>query len=363
MTRSAAWSRTTSPARPASCARASAWPRTSPDPSHERALGRGLQVIAPVAAPFVATAGEIGARAVENNPSLRDEYRKRLEQFDDYDRERPSTRHAIASELLQETHDRARAIVQDPEASLEERAAASVIEGLIKAQKFAEFGGPQGARAVAQLARYGAGALGRTIERGEAERVAQRPRIRTDLLEQAEVEYPAGLSPELLAEARRVGATRIIEPGKHRLLRTGEGELATGPAAAAARRAPAPPVRPTGPVPIGAMTRSTAATVGRSPARLDFLERRGVPAVSGGAFDDIPPAFIPPQPDRSDRPRLCGEGARHHTAKARLVSPGHRTRRATNARIRGQGRRPHRRRPPERAEFAAPARDRQDRGA
>lgn len=239
-------------------------------PLGERALDVGMGLITPLALPFSLGIGEVEARQVENIPGLGDEYRRRLATLDDYDRERPSSRHAVASEILGEIHDRARGVVQDPNASVAERAAGSVIEGLIKAQRFAEFGGPQGVRALAQLGRWAArNQLG--FEAGRAERPAFR-----GIGAPGEIEVRGPLSPT--GGPYPTAGGQPFPPGRYSF--AGEGAL---PAGAASRPGDvAAQQMATAPAWLGALTRTSAEPLGRvTRIPTGAIERSGLPAMVG----------------------------------------------------------------------------------
>src|SRR5206468_89781 len=112
--------------------------------------------------PFNYAAGVIAEQALLYNPVTRDEYLRQLSRLPSAQLYRPNVRHAIASHVMESYRAAADAAAKDPNADEATQQAASVVSGLIRAEQFAELGGPQGVRSLVRLAPYGA-RVGRAI--------------------------------------------------------------------------------------------------------------------------------------------------------------------------------------------------------
>jgi hypothetical protein len=104
--------------------------------------------------PFLYAGGEVVQTGIEANPMMRGRFHEllRANGIDPADQSQPNIRIAIADLVLEEFENAAHDAANDPLLDPGTRISASVISGLIKAEQFAELGGPQGARALAKLA-------------------------------------------------------------------------------------------------------------------------------------------------------------------------------------------------------------------
>lgn len=103
--------------------------------------------------PFLYTGGEVVQTGIEANPLMRDRFHQELAKYgiEPGDNSHPSVRIAIADQVLKEFENAAHDAASDKTVDHNTQMSAAIVSGLIKAEQFAELGGPQGALALRNL--------------------------------------------------------------------------------------------------------------------------------------------------------------------------------------------------------------------
>lgn len=119
-------------------------------PNLLRAGGAALGILG---IPFLYAGGEVVQTGIEANPLMRERFHQVLREVgvDPADNSQPNIRIAVADMVIEEFENAAYAAANDETLDPSTRIAASVVSGLLKAEQFAELGGPQGAAALARL--------------------------------------------------------------------------------------------------------------------------------------------------------------------------------------------------------------------